>query len=360
MPRRVVLVTRRTRLDELVARHSTLAQARFVVEHLGADFGDYLAENEAYASSLRVTVQALEAWGRWQTVDRALLPNFVFDANDIVVALGQDGLVANTMKYLEGQPLVGLNPEPERWEGVLLPFLPADLPRLLPEIAANRRAAQAVTMAQATLSDGQVLRAVNDLFVGPRTHTSALYEIDHDGRREMQSSSGLIVATGLGSTAWLKSVVTGSVAITQAVAGAPADAAAGVDVAIPWDAPALVFAVREPFPTRASQGGGGLGQGRRCPPVATALAHARARRDLLRRDRVRLPALHRGARGAHRAGGEPRAADRVTSHSAARRRRTPNRRRDLPHVRPSRTTGNAARAGSSSPFSRHRGRGPSR
>jgi NAD kinase len=271
--RRVVLVTRRTRLDDLIARHHTLAQARFVVEHLGADFGDYLREHEAYARGLRVTVQALQAWGRWQVVDRAMLPNFVFDAADIVVALGQDGLVANTMKYLEGQPLVGLNPEPTRWDGVLLPFGPDDLGTLLPDVAAERRGARSVTMAQAVLSDGQTLRAVNDIFVGPRSHTSALYELEHEGRREFQSSSGLIVATGLGSTAWLKSVVTGSIAIARAASGVAAargrdgaahDAAESVaslaSVAsegsyrpMPWDTKALVFAVREPFPSRASQ-----------------------------------------------------------------------------------------------------------
>lgn len=248
--RKVVLVTRRTRLEELVARHNTLAQAKFYVEHLGADFGDYLAENEAYARSLRITVQALQAWGRYQLVDRQLLPNFVFTPLDIVVALGQDGLVANTMKYLDGQPLVGLNPEPSRWDGILLPFEPKDLSKVLPEVAAGSRATRPVTMAEARLSDGQTLRAVNDLFIGPQSHTSALYEISYAGKTEFQSSSGLIVSTGLGSTAWMKSVVTGSVAIAQAMGLKPAQFKYEP---VPWDTPELVFAVREPFPSRASQ-----------------------------------------------------------------------------------------------------------
>jgi NAD kinase len=252
LERRVVLVTRRTRLEELVARHNTLGQARFVVEHLGADFGDYLAENEAYSRSLRVTVQALEAWGRYQIVDRTLLPNFVFAASDIVVALGQDGLVANTMKYLDGQPVVGLNPEPSRWDGLLLPFTPRQLAKVLPEVAAERALSKAVSMAEARLSDGQVLRAVNDLFIGPRSHTSALYDLSHDGHTERQSSSGLIVSTGLGSTAWIKSVVTGSVSIARAVGGGTVSVPYQP---LPWDARELVFAVREPFPSRASQTG---------------------------------------------------------------------------------------------------------
>ena len=85
--RKVVLVTRRTRLEELVARHHTLAQAKFYLEHLGADFSDYLAENAAYARSLEITVRALQAWGRYQVVDRSYLPNFIFAPDDMVVAL---------------------------------------------------------------------------------------------------------------------------------------------------------------------------------------------------------------------------------------------------------------------------------
>ena len=248
--RRVVLVTRRTRLDKLVARYNTLGQAKFYVEHLGADFSDYVKENEAYAASLSVTVQALQAWGRYQIVDRSLLANFVFAPSDIVVALGQDGLVANTMKYLEGQPLIGLNPEPARWDGVLLPFQPADLVAILPAVAADQRDTRSVTMAEARLSDGQVLRAVNDLFIGPRSHSSALYDLTYGSQTEFQSSSGLIVSTGLGSTAWLKSIVTGSLAIARSL-GMPASQ--DDYRPMPWDERALVFAVREPFPTRTSQ-----------------------------------------------------------------------------------------------------------
>jgi NAD kinase len=247
--RKVVLVTRHTRLEELVVRHHTLEQARFYIEHLGADFSDYLRENAAYAKALQVTVETLQAWGRYQLMDRSYLSNYVFAPDDIVVALGQDGLVANTMKYLNGQPLVGLNPEPGRWDGVLLPFEPEGLRRLLPEVAQDKRATKAVTMAQARLSDGQVLRAVNDLFIGPRTHSSALYEIQWGEQQESQSSSGVIVATGLGSTAWLRSVVTGALGVANSVRSRRTS----LDFqAQPWDAPRLTFAVREPFPSRHS------------------------------------------------------------------------------------------------------------
>jgi NAD kinase len=248
--RKIVLVTRKTRLEDLIAKYHTLAQAKFYVEHLGADFTDYQREHAVYLSEKRRTVQILEQWGRYQTMDRSFLPNFLFGPSDIVVALGQDGLVANTMKYLDGHPLIGVNPDAGRYDGILLPFVSNDLGALLHEVAANKRPFKAVTMAKAALSDGQVLYAVNDLFVGPRSHTSAIYEIQIGDAKETQSSSGLIVSTGLGSTAWIKSIVTGSLAVASAF-GTQTDSA--VYAPQPWDTNELQFAVREPFPSRTSQ-----------------------------------------------------------------------------------------------------------
>lgn len=248
--RKVVLVTRRTRLEELVARYHSVAQARFYIEHLGADFADYVAEHDAYTGARKTVVAVLEAHGRYQALDRAFLPNFVFAADDIVVALGQDGLVANTVKYLDGQPVIGLNPDPTRWDGILLPFEPRDLGPLLPDVLQEQRVHKTVTMAEARLSDGQRLLAVNDLFIGPKSHTSARYEIATTKGSEVQSSSGLIVATGLGSTAWIRSIVTGSLEIAAqfAAPGLPRHYQPA-----PWDAPFLQYAVREPFPSRSSQ-----------------------------------------------------------------------------------------------------------
>ncbi len=247
--RKVILVTRRTRLEELVARYHTLAQAKFYIEHLGADFSDYVREHEVYLEAKRTTLATLETRGRHQVIERNFLPNFVFGDSDIVVALGQDGLVANTMKYLAGQPLVGVNPESARFDGVLLPFQPMDLSRILPEVEKDRRQAQSVTMAEAVLSDGQRLLGVNDLFIGPRTHTSARYEIELGEQKERQSSSGIIVSTGLGSSAWMRSIVTGSLAIAGAYGSKVGDAYQ----AWAWDERMLQFAVREPFPSRTSQ-----------------------------------------------------------------------------------------------------------
>ena len=248
--RKVVLVTRRTRLEELLLRFHTLAQARFYIEHLGADFGDYQKEHETYLLAKRATVQTLETYGRYQIIDRAFLPNFIFAPADIVVTLGQDGLVANTIKYLDGQPLIGLNPDTYRYDGILLPFEARDLAPVLRDTLAGNRPCKAVTMAKATLGDRQAIYAVNDLFIGPRSHTSARYEIRLGEQHEIQSSSGIIVSTGVGSTGWMKSVVTGSLGVAASLRHQENRYSY---TPIAWDAKKLCFAVREPFPSKSSE-----------------------------------------------------------------------------------------------------------
>jgi len=258
---KIVLVTRPTRLAELVGRFNTVSQARFYVEHQGADFADYLREDETYHHALVETQSVISEIGRLQTVDRSFLPNFVFAPEDTVVALGQDGLVANTLKYLDGQPVVGVNPDPARWDGRLLPFHVRDLAKLLPEVLLRKRSARSVTMAQATLNNGQSLLGVNDLFIGPKSHCSARYVIRNGGVSETQSSSGVIISTGLGSTGWLKSLLTGATAIAQLAGqalGRQAPPLPGekrtpkLKSEFAWDANYLFYTVREPFPTRTT------------------------------------------------------------------------------------------------------------
>lgn len=240
---RFVLVTRRTRLQELIARFNTIAQARFYVEHLGADFADYEREHATYEAALRTARAAFSRLGRLLVLDRAYLPNYVFGPDDLVAALGQDGLVANVLKYVGQRPLLGLNPDPERWDGVLLPFRTDELEVVLPALLERELPFRTITFARADLNTGQTLLAVNDLFIGARTHVSARYELKNGARAEMQSSSGVIVSTGLGSTGWLRSIQVGAAALL----GRPPQANT-----LTWETPHLVYSVREPFPSRTT------------------------------------------------------------------------------------------------------------
>lgn len=103
-----------------------------------------------------------------------------------------------------------------------------------------------ITIAKAVLDNGQSMYAVDDLFIGAKNHVLAKYMIRIDYKSEHQSSSGVTVSTGLGSTGWLKSIITGAAGIASAVFDHEFDLAEGNK--FPWNAKRLYFSVREPFP----------------------------------------------------------------------------------------------------------------
>jgi NAD kinase len=245
---KIIIVTRKTRLQELVARFNTKAQARFYIEHSGGNFSDYEMEDDEYRRSFDQLSKSLDMGLKLQVIDRDFLPTFMFMPQDIVVTLGQDGLVANAAKYVKGQPIIAVNPSPRIFDGVLLPFLPGGVAAAVNRLVYEKAVIRAVTMAEAKLTDGQSLLAFNDLFIGPKTHVSARYRIVWSGKSEPQSSSGVLVSTGAGSTGWLSSIFN----MTRGVAGL-AGGAFAVPTHLEWEDLRLVFVVREPFISRHSQ-----------------------------------------------------------------------------------------------------------
>lgn len=244
---KLVVVTRRTRLEELLARFNTRGQARFYLERAGADYADYEREDDTYRHALDVVRRQLDLGVPRQFLDRSLVPTYLFRPGDVVVTVGQDGLVANVAKYATGLPLVAVNPDPARFDGILLPYRPEEARLAVEESAAGRARLREVTLAEAVLRDGQRLRAFNDLFLGARTHVSARYRLEVGGRAEVQSSSGVLVSTGAGSTGWMSSVFNMARGVA-AFAGGLVERSLTLD----WGDRHLLYAVREPFRSRTS------------------------------------------------------------------------------------------------------------
>lgn len=248
---KIVLVTRKTRLEGLIERFNTVGQARFYLEHGGGDFDLYQREHDTYyaaVSTLRLELQQLI---KLQEIERSLLPNFLFSETDIVAAIGIDGLVANTAKYLNGQPLVAVNPDPAYIDGILLPFNVLSAVSTVRSMLKGNFRFRKISMAEAHLNDGQSLLAFNDLFIGVRSHVSARYLIEVRGVQERQSSSGIIVSTGVGSTGWLSSMFNMANGILHGTQQGSHEKTLPSS-RFNWEDEKLVYAVREPFISKTS------------------------------------------------------------------------------------------------------------
>jgi hypothetical protein len=197
---RAVLVERPSEYEELLARHATHEQVRFFLEQRGRALDEVLERHATLAATHRAVLGAVPADWRAATVLRADLDRFLFEPDDVVLALGQDGLVANVAKYLQGQPVIGLG------RGVLLRHPPEAAADLIADLTRGTARIEERTMARALLDDGQEVLALNEIFVGHETHQSARYTIALGDRSERQSSSGIIAATGTGATGWAASI----------------------------------------------------------------------------------------------------------------------------------------------------------
>jgi NAD kinase len=248
MYEKIVLVTRKTRLAELVERFNSRGQAKFYIEHAGGNFSDYVEEDSTYQQALEGLRKSLEVGLKLQVVDRDFLPTFLFTEKDLIVTLGQDGLVANTAKYVTSQPIVAINPDLSRFDGVLMPFNLSQARKIVELVLQNKNKFRSVTLAEVSLNDGQRLLAFNDLFVGVRTHTSARYNIKFGLGVESQSSSGIIISTGAGSTGWLSSIFNMASSVATFFGGSGCK-----EMKMDWEDPRLVFVVREPFISKYSR-----------------------------------------------------------------------------------------------------------
>ena len=250
---KIVVITRKTPLEELIERFNSRAQAKFYLEHLGTSFNEYEAEHDTYQKAVDVLRASLPRDLKHQFIERAFLPTCHFGEHDLVITIGQDGLVINTAKYLTSQFILAINPDPQRIDGILVPFFVFETKRVLPRVLEGQITVKRISMAKAELNDGQVLYGVNDLFIGPRSHISARYVLEFGGGCEQQSSSGVIVSTGAGSTGWLQSIVTGAAHVAKEVTRSPVKIPQPTQYRLDWEAEDLYFTVREPFTSRTSK-----------------------------------------------------------------------------------------------------------
>jgi NAD kinase len=208
---RAVIVHRRTEREQIVREQGTWGQAKFQASvHKSVAALDAVSKRyDASESALQTVSAAIPSSWRRGAVEREDLDRFLFEPEDIVVVVGQDGLVANVAKYLTDQPVIGIDPTPGSGLGVLTRHRPSDCARLLQAVTDGHAPEQPRTMVEATVDDrtsGLSLTALNEIYLGSPTHQSARYELTlPDGRREPQSSSGLLAGTGTGATGWLLS-----------------------------------------------------------------------------------------------------------------------------------------------------------
>ena len=203
---RVVVITRETEFESLLANHATRGQAEFFLSSRQQSIELIEARHRRFQEALHQVIRVIPAEWRRNRVRRDELDRFLFQPEDLVIAVGQDGLVANVAKYLDGQRVIGVNPDKSTVDGILVPFTAEQVGDILHPALNGDMEIQERTMVMAQMDDGQKLMALNEIFLGHKSHQSARYEISCLSQQEHHFSSGIIVASGTGATGWARSI----------------------------------------------------------------------------------------------------------------------------------------------------------
>lgn len=135
--------------------------------------------------------------------------NTVITGYDLVIVLGGDNSFTNVSHYINDIPILGVNSDPERSFGHLLSYSTPDVRSVhkLREIIMSRQfTTQRWTRIQATLDGEPTTLATSEYFFGEKQRNKmSRHILIYNGQEYEQKCSGIIIATGAGSTGWYNS-----------------------------------------------------------------------------------------------------------------------------------------------------------
>jgi len=196
--RRVLLSTKKTALEYYKERSD------FLEDMLPAeDLKEVRAGHSAHYASLEHVRKILTDHG----IDfcRSYMPYSEYEdfkGKDLIICVGGDGTVLNSAQYvLDETPVLTVRSD-KRSVGTLCEIDAEDFERALEQILLDKFSVEQWTRAEGRFRDKRLL-ALNEIYVGIRHSPSmARYELTFNGTTEAQMSSGIVISTGTGSTAW--------------------------------------------------------------------------------------------------------------------------------------------------------------
>jgi len=150
-----------------------------------------------------IKINGLEVFYSWKN---ALTERELKDI-DFIITMGGDGTALSTSHFIKNQPMLAVNLNPNKSEGALTSIPFNLLEQKLKEIIRKENREEKYVRIEVKINNKPIdFLALNEVFIGnAKPYIISRYKIKFKQDEEEQKSSGLIVATGAGSTAWFKS-----------------------------------------------------------------------------------------------------------------------------------------------------------
>ena len=158
------------------------------------------------ARACKIVEEHFEVLHAWKdTLTKENLANI-----DVVIGIGGDGTILSASHYVTDMPLIGVNANPDTSEGALSTATVDTLSEKLHAVEKNNYSFDNLERIQISINGEPTdMSALNEVYVGHDTaYRTSRYTLSIENstkKEESQRSSGVLVVTGTGSTAWYKS-----------------------------------------------------------------------------------------------------------------------------------------------------------
>ncbi|MDO8740603.1 MAG: hypothetical protein Q7J54_03460 [Candidatus Woesearchaeota archaeon] len=130
-----------------------------------------------------------------------------FKNKDMVIALGGDGTFLRASHFIVNSTIMGVNADPKNKEGFFMCCSIKGFENKFRSILQNKFKKIKLNRLELKINNEKISTpALNEVYIGSaKAYHTSNYELSVDGKKEIQKSSGILVAAAAGSTAWIKS-----------------------------------------------------------------------------------------------------------------------------------------------------------
>ncbi|MEM4330592.1 MAG: NAD(+)/NADH kinase [Candidatus Pacearchaeota archaeon] len=130
---------------------------------------------------------------------------------DLIITIGGDGTFLSASHFSDNTPILGINRNPSESECFLCNKKLENFERVFKKILNKEYKIKDYTRVDVRIKKEKkefvLEKALNETFFGNiNPHHTSKYEILYRNKKDIQKSSGVIITTGAGSTAWYKSL----------------------------------------------------------------------------------------------------------------------------------------------------------
>ncbi|MBI3623080.1 NAD(+)/NADH kinase [Candidatus Pacearchaeota archaeon] len=134
-----------------------------------------------------------------------------FQEKDLIITIGGDGTFLSASHYVSSQLIMGVNSNPKRSAGFLTSINLTNLAGKLKQIHGKNYKISNYKRISARIfqKDKCILaeNALNEIYIGnSKPQHVSIYDLKIKSGNELQKSSGILITTGTGSTAWYRSM----------------------------------------------------------------------------------------------------------------------------------------------------------